>query len=232
MQSWSRSTRLLISSARRDEIMKKGSLQIAVVGVMQTNCYLLSNMETKETIIVDPGDQGNHIVDFCLKEELRPVDILLTHGHFDHIGGVKELVDEFCVPVYAGEKESELLVEPSLNLSAKFQRERVAVVPDVLLEDGEVFSLAGFQITAIHTPGHTGGGMCYYLPEENILFSGDTLFQGTYGRTDLPTSSFAQLKDSMINKVFVLSEETNVFPGHGKSTTIGVEKKENPIWVD
>ena len=212
--------------------MKKHSLQVAVVGVMQTNCYLLSNTETKETIIVDPGDQGNRIVQVCLKEELRPVGILLTHGHFDHIGGVKALTDAFRVPVYASEAEEELLAEPGMNLSAKFQGYSISLVPDVLLADGEEFSLAGFRIKAIHTPGHTGGGMCYYLPEESILFSGDTLFRHTYGRTDLPTSSFVKLKDSLIHKLFVLPEEIKAFPGHGNATTIGEEKKKNPIWGD
>ena len=212
--------------------MNKYSLQVAVVGVMQTNCYLLSNTETKETIIVDPGDQGNRIVQVCLKEELRPVGILLTHGHFDHIGGVKVLTDAFRVPVYASEAEEELLAEPGMNLSAKFQGYSISLVSDVLLADGEEFSLAGFRIKAIHTPGHTGGGMCYYLPEESILFSGDTLFRHTYGRTDLPTSSFAKLKDSLIHKLFVLPEEIEALPGHGNATTIGEEKKKNPIWGD
>lgn len=212
--------------------MKKHNLQVAVVGVMQTNCYLLNNTETKETIIVDPGDQGNRIVEFCLKEEMRPVGILLTHGHFDHIGGVKALTDAFRVPVYASEAEEELLAEPGMNMSAKVGRDRVTLVPNVLLTDGEEISLAGFAIKVIHTPGHTGGGMCYYLPTEGIVFTGDTLFWNTYGRTDLPTSSFAELKSSLIGKVFVLPEETAAYPGHGKSTTIGAEKKSNPIWED
>ncbi len=212
--------------------MNKQNLQVAVVGVMQTNCYLLTNTETKETIIVDPGDQGNRIVDFCLKEELRPVGILLTHGHFDHIGGVKTFVEAFRTPVYASEAEEALLTEPGKNLSAKFQGYSISLVPDVLLADGEEITLAGFQIRAIHTPGHTGGGMCYYLPKEKLLFSGDTLFRHTYGRTDLPTSSFAELKSSLIHKLFVLPEEVEALPGHGNATTIGEEKKRNPIWGD
>jgi len=134
--------------------------------------------------------------------------------------------------VYASEAEEELLAEPGMNLSAKFQGYSISLVPDVLLADGEEFSLAGFRIKAIHTPGHTGGGMCYYLPEESILFSGDTLFRHTYGRTDLPTSSFVKLKDSLIHKLFVLPEEIEAFPGHGNATTIGEEKKKNPIWGD
>lgn len=212
--------------------MNKGSLQLAVVGTMQTNCYLLTNTETKETIIVDPGDSGARIAEYLLQEKLRPAGILLTHGHFDHISGVKAITDAFHLPVYAAAAEEALLGEPGLNLSAKFQGYGVALVPDVLLEDGEEITLAGFRIKAIHTPGHTAGGMSYYLPDEGILFSGDTLFRRTYGRTDLPTSSFAELKASLINKLFNLPEETEVLSGHGNATTIGHEKQRNPIWGD
>lgn len=212
--------------------MNKGNLQVAVVGVMETNCYLLTNTETKKTLIVDPGDHGDRIVAYCLREELRPAAVLLTHGHFDHISGVKAITDAFRTPIYASAEEEALLAEPGMNLSAKFQGYSVAVVPDVLLEDGEEFSLAGFEIKAIHTPGHTGGGMCYYLPEEKIVFSGDTLFRHTYGRTDLPTSSFKALKDSLLNKVFTLPEDTEALPGHGNATTIAEERKCNPIWGD
>lgn len=212
--------------------MKKHNLRVVVVGVMQTNCYLLSNTETKETLIVDPGDQGKRIVECCLKEELRPVGILLTHGHFDHIGGVKALTEAFRIPVYASEAEEALLEEPGKNLSAKLQGYSISLIPDVLLADSEEITLAGFQIRTIHTPGHTGGGMCYYLPAEGIAFTGDTLFRHTYGRTDLPTSSFAELKDSLIHKLFVLPEEVKALPGHGNATTIGEEKKRNPIWGD
>lgn len=212
--------------------MKNGNLQVAVVSVMQTNCYLLTHTQTKETLIVDPGDQGERIVSFCLREELRPTGILLTHGHFDHIGGVQKIVEAFRIPVYSSAEEETLLAEPGMNLSAKFQGYSLALVPDVLLLDQETFTLAGFEIKAIHTPGHTGGGMCYYLPEEGLVFSGDTLFRHTYGRTDLPTSSFKALKDSLINKVFMLPDETEVFAGHGNSSTIAEEKKKNPIWGD
>ena len=212
--------------------MKKSNLQLAVVGTMQTNCYLLSNTETKETLVVDPGDRGDRIAAYCLQEELRPVAILLTHGHFDHISGVKAIRDAFRLPVYAAEAEEALLAEPGWNLSAKFQGYSVSLVPDVFLEDGEEFSLAGFQIKAILTPGHTGGGMSYYLPEEGIVFSGDTLFRHTYGRTDLPTSSFDELKHSLREKLFKLPEDTEVLPGHGNATTIKEEKRRNPVLGD
>lgn len=212
--------------------MKKGSLQHAVVGTMQTNCYLLTNKETKETLIVDPGDSGERIAAYCLQEQLRPAGILLTHGHFDHISGVKALVEAFRVPVYASAEEEALLAEPGMNLSAKFQGYGVALVPDVLLEDGEEFSLAGFSIKAILTPGHTSGGMSYYLAEENIVFSGDTLFRHTYGRTDLPTSSFEALKVSLKDKLFALPGDTEVLPGHGNGTTIKEERRRNPVLLD
>lgn len=212
--------------------MKKSNLQVAVVGTMQTNCYLLTNTETKETLIVDPGDSGDRIAAYCLQEKLRPVAILLTHGHFDHISGVKAIQDAFRLPVYAAEAEEALLSEPGWNLSAKYQGYSVSLVPEVLLADGEKFELAGFAIKAIHTPGHTAGGMSYYLADENILFSGDTLFRHTYGRTDLPTSSFEELKHSLREKLFALPEDTQVYPGHGNATTIKEERRKNPVLGD
>lgn len=212
--------------------MKKSNLQVAVVGTMQTNCYLLTNTETKETLIVDPGDSGDRIAAYCLQEKLRPVAILLSHGHFDHISGVKAIQDAFRLPVYAAEAEEALLSEPGWNLSAKYQGYSVSLVPEVLLADGEKFELAGFAIKAIHTPGHTAGGMSYYLADENILFSGDTLFRHTYGRTDLPTSSFEKLKHSLREKLFALPEDTQVYPGHGNATTIKEERRKNPVLGD
>lgn len=212
--------------------MKKSNLQVAVVGTMQTNCYLLTNTETKETLIVDPGDSGDRIAAYCLQEKLRPVAILLSHGHFDHISGVKAIQDAFRLPVYAAEAEEALLSEPGWNLSAKYQGYSVSLVPEVLLADGEKFELAGFAIKAIHTPGHTAGGMSYYLADENILFSGDTLFRHTYGRTDLPTSSFEELKHSLREKLFALPEDTQVYPGHGNATTIKEERRKNPVLGD
>ncbi len=212
--------------------MNKGSLQQAAVGVMQTNCYLLTNTDTRETLIVDPGADGERIAMYCLKGKLRPAAILLTHGHFDHIGGVKEIQKRFRIPVYAAAAEETLLAEPGMNLTAKYEGYGISLVPDVLLEDEEEVSLAGFKIRAIHTPGHTGGGMSYYLPGEGILFSGDTLFRHTYGRTDLPTSSFGELRNSLRVKLFALPEETEVYPGHGSSTTIGEERRCNPILGD
>ena len=212
--------------------MKKSNLQLAVVGTMQTNCYLLTNTETNETLIVDPGADGDRIAAYLLQEKMRPVGILLTRGHFDHISGVKALQDAFRLPVYAAEAEEALLGEPGWNLSAKFQGYSVSLVPDVLLADGEGFELAGFSVKAILTPGHTGGGMSYYLPEEGFVFSGDTLFRHTYGRTDLPTSSFEELKHSLREKLFKLPEDTEVLPGHGNATTIKEERRRNPVLGD
>lgn len=212
--------------------MNKGKLQVAVVGTLQTNCYLLTNTETQETLIVDPGADGDRIVAYCLQEGLRPTAILLTHGHFDHISGVKAITDAFRTPVYASAEEETLLAEPGMNLSAKFQGYGVSLVPDFLLDDEEVFYPAGFKTIALHTPGHTRGGMSYYLPDEKIVFSGDTLFRHSYGRTDLPTASFEELKVSLRGTLFSLGEDVEVLPGHGGATTIGHEKRKNPIWGD
>ncbi len=202
------------------------NIRTLVVGPVQTNCYLVTNKETLETICVDPGASANKIIEVIEREGLTLVGIMLTHGHFDHITGVHELRDHFHVKVYANEKEKELLASPDLNLSLSFMGDSTTLEADELLSDGQIFSMAGFDVQAIATPGHTCGGMCYYFPKEQLLFSGDTLFCGSMGRTDFPTGDDQTLVRSIKEKLLVLPEQTIVLPGHDRDTTIGLEKEE------
>ena len=211
-----------------------------VLGVCQTNCYFLYREWEHDAIVVDPADKGANIYAALQKNGFRVAGILLTHGHFDHIWGLDALRDasnaaaeaEGREPVkaYACEAERELLKSPRMNVSEQAGR-ACATYADVYVKDGEEISLAGMTCKAIVTPGHTAGGCCYYFAEAGILVSGDTLFAESVGRTDFPTGSMGTLVRSIKEKLFVLPEDTRVYSGHGESTTIGYEKKNNPFCV-
>lgn len=199
------------------------------VGMVMTNCYIGYNEDTREAFIVDPGDDARRISQTVREEKLNVKGILLTHGHFDHIMAVPELKAEFGAPVYAHEAEERLLKDTQMNLSAPWVGRALSLEAERLLKDGEKFELAGFEIQAVHTPGHTAGGVSYYLEAEGVLFSGDTLFRGSYGRVDLPTASGAEIARSICEKLLPLPEETAVYPGHERETTIASERKYNPL---
>ena len=208
--------------------MGKLELQQMVLGPVYTNCYFLKNKETGETLIVDPADSPKRIFQKVEDMGAKPVGILLTHGHFDHIMAVQAVKAEYQIPVYACEKEAGTLLDPSANLSGYGNRS-CSLKADILLEDLQAFEAAGFSVQMLHTPGHTPGSCCYYLKDEGILFSGDTLFYGSVGRTDFPGGSTAQIVESLHRLTDSLPEETEVYPGHDISTTIGYEKRYNPF---
>lgn len=198
-----------------------------VVGAVQTNCYFAMNKDTKEAFIVDPGDNAKQLADRIRQEELKPVAVLLTHGHFDHAGGAKELAEEFGIPVYAHEDEKETLADAKLNVSWMMGMEE-HFSADEFVKDEQELDLAGFHIRVLHTPGHTVGGCCYYLPYEDVVFSGDTLFCMSVGRTDFPGGSMSAIVRSIKEKLMTLPENTTVYPGHNDVTTIENERMYNP----
>lgn len=200
-----------------------------VVGSVATNCYFLENTETHEVILVDPGDRPFDIQNKIEDMGCHLVAILLTHGHFDHIMAVPALKDLYeHVKIYACAAEKTLLANPSVNCSSMVGH-ACSIEPDVLVFDGDKLEIAGIKIEVVTTPGHTEGSCCYYLPDENILLSGDTLFEGSIGRTDLPTGNMGKILDSLKKLFNQLPEDTDVFPGHGDSTTIRYEKRYNPF---
>lgn len=203
--------------------MAKIMIRSVTVSECYTNCYICMNKDTKEGFIVDPGDDELKISVNVSRLEMIPKAILLTHGHFDHIGAVNKLKERYNIPVIVGAKEEKVLTDSRMNLSSMFG-EPVKVNGDRFLEDGETFQVAGFDIQYVLTPGHTPGSGCFYIEEEQVLFSGDTLFQASRGRTDFPGGSESDIIKSIKNKLLVLPGETEVYPGHMNITNIDSEK--------
>ena len=200
-----------------------------VIGPVGTNCYIVRNEDTDECFVTDPAACPPELVGHIRREGLNVKAVLLTHGHFDHIMGLDDFLKEFPVSVYAFSEEKPLLESAELNSSLGMFGRPYTFSGAEYVSDGQILHIAGFEIRVIHTPGHTAGGCCYYIPAENVLISGDTLFRASVGRTDLPTGSMGDLVRSVREKLFVLPEETKVYPGHMEETTIGYEKKYNPF---
>ena len=198
-----------------------------VTGIISTNCYLAINEETKQAVVIDPAACPSYLMSHIKSEGLKVEAILLTHGHFDHIMGIDGFLSEFDVPVYVHEDDADAMEDPVLNQSStytsgyRFGKARY-------LRDRQTLELAGYTFQVIHTPGHTKGGCCYYVASEDVLFSGDTLFQNSVGRTDFVNSSTSDLVHSVREKLFLLPDDTIVYPGHMGETKIGHEKKYNP----
>ncbi|MCD8348124.1 MAG: MBL fold metallo-hydrolase [Lachnospiraceae bacterium] len=207
--------------------MKQLQLETLVLGPVSTNCYLAKNRESGALLLIDPADCADVIARKIAGMRGTPEAILLTHGHFDHIGAAMELKNRFAIPICALDQEQEVLKDPVKNLTG-WNGSGYGMTADRCFTDGEELVLAGFAITVLHTPGHTVGSTCYYLPEEEVLFSGDTLFHCSVGRTDFPTGSMGDIHRSLHEKLFMLPEKTEVFPGHDAATTIQYEKRFNP----
>ncbi|MCI5479675.1 MAG: MBL fold metallo-hydrolase [Lachnospiraceae bacterium] len=208
--------------------MGKSKVERVLCGSVGTNCYFLINTQTQETVIIDPADDAPMLSAKLKEKNLKPAAILLTHGHYDHIMAVEELRKEYGIPVIAHEEEKQILENPRGNLSTMIGMP-FTVKADRFVKDEELLVTAGFSIRVLHTPGHTIGGCCYYLADENLLFSGDTLFWESVGRTDFPTGSMSALVRSIKEKLMVLPESTRVYPGHMGSTSIENEKQNNPF---
>ncbi len=199
------------------------------VGMVQTNCYYVHLEGSGKTLVFDPGDAGRQIAEALEQQGLEIAAVFLTHAHYDHIFGVEEIRKKSGAPVYASAAEARLCGDPQLNLSADFGRP-CTVKADEWLRDNQTMDLAGMKVRMIDTPGHTEGSCCYYITageDQHILISGDTLFEQSVGRTDLPTGSMSALVRSVKDKLFVLPDDTEVYPGHGGATSIGFEKLNN-----
>ena len=193
-----------------------------------TNCYIIQDEVTKETMVVDPGGEVDKIIEMLDILNANLKYIYLTHCHADHIGGVVELKDKKGGKIIIHRFDSDGLINENISLTtylgmyANFES-------DARLNDNDLIHLGNLEFRVIHTPGHTKGGSSLYCEKEGFVITGDTLFRGTWGRTDLPTGSIEEIMDSIVNKLLVLPDDTIVYPGHGKSTMI---REEKPIYLD
>lgn len=194
-------------------------LKSIAVGAYQENCYFLIDETTNECVIIDPGAQGDYILAVVKQLNINPKYILLTHAHFDHVGAIEELVEKFDIPFYVNKNDYDMQ-----NVDNQLFTKTPS--PNGFIEDGDTFNLGKNIIKAITTPGHTPGGICFLA--DDMLITGDTLFNGSIGRTDFTGGDFNTLMSSIKDKLLNLGDNIKVYPGHGEPTTIGMEKKQNP----
>jgi hydroxyacylglutathione hydrolase len=199
------------------------------LGPLSTNAYILTN-EKKECVVFDPGGDGQKLISILNRQGLKPVAILLTHAHFDHIGAVDEVRNHYGIKVYIHELEKNWLGDSSLNGSRFFMGNEVRInEADVLLKEEGKLTVGAFTFELFHTPGHSPGSVSFYHEEAEVVFAGDALFAGSIGRTDLPGGNSEQLLSSIHKKLLTLPEETIVLSGHGPETTIQAEMDDNPF---
>lgn len=200
------------------------------LGPLQTNCYLLANSQ-HSCLIIDPGEDASKLINHIENRNLKPQAILLTHAHFDHIGAVDIVRDKYKIPVYIHEKEAKWLLDPALNGSQYFGvGEPVSLKPadQIVAKEGSM-TVGDFSFDVLETPGHSPGSISLYFKDEELVISGDALFQGSIGRTDLLGGNHEQLLNSIHKKLLSLSESVLVLPGHGPATTIEAEMNSNPF---
>jgi hydroxyacylglutathione hydrolase len=202
-----------------------------VLGDFLTNCYIiLQSQNSTECIIIDPGLQPQPLIDFLQNNSLKPLAVILTHGHIDHVAGLSALKQNFPeIKVHIHTLDAEMLADPHATLSLMAAASLTAQPPDKLLSDNDTIDIAGINLTVLHTPGHTPGGISLYSKEDDIVFTGDALFAGSIGRTDFPFSDSDQLLQSIKQKLLTLPENTAVYTGHGPKTSIKNEKTHNPF---
>lgn len=195
-------------------ILKRIKMELPMVG--ETNCYIIQDEETKETMVIDPGGEVEKISEMLDTIQAKVKYILLTHCHGDHIGGVEELKEKYGGKILIHIEDEPGLKDTAINLSDFVGLGNITFEADSRLNDDDLIHIGNIEFKVIHTPGHTKGGICLYLENEKILFSGDTIFRGTWGRTDLPTGSFESIIKSITEKIMILPDDTIIYPGHRK----------------
>lgn len=208
-----------------------------VINEMGTNCYIVSG-EDGGAVVIDPGGPLEPIEDYLQKQGLVVRAILLTHGHADHLAGLEALRERTGAPVYVHEADAEMLTDPARNLSAFMGRPVICRPADHRLKDGDVLEVGGLMVKVLHTPGHTPGGVCLDIAPQGasihprVVFTGDTLFAGSIGRTDFPGGSYETLLASIRRALLPYEDDTVIYPGHEEDSTIGDERRFNPFLQD
>ncbi|SHE84754.1 Glyoxylase, beta-lactamase superfamily II [Atopostipes suicloacalis DSM 15692] len=200
------------------------------VGPAQSNCYIISNPENHEALVVDPGAEPTTLISRIEELKVKPVAILLTHAHYDHIGAVDTLRDRYEVPVYLAAEEEEWLSNPNKNLSAMLGESVTARPAEYLFKPEEVIEIAHFTFKVVATPGHSPGGVSFIFEDDEFVITGDALFAGSVGRTDFPGSEPKELIPNIRQKLFTLPSSFTIYPGHGESSTLAHEMTTNPFF--
>jgi hydroxyacylglutathione hydrolase len=197
------------------------------LGPIQANCFILACEETKEAVVIDPGDEADKILMALAKKALKVKNIINTHGHFDHVGANRRLKEVTGAKLMIHSQDVPLLSQSAASAKAWGMRSDDSPAPDRVLEEGDIIKFGNLSLKVIHTPGHTRGGISLY--GHGAVFVGDTLFSGSVGRTDFPGGDYDTLIKSIQQKIFGLPEDTKVYPGHMGPTTVGTEKRNNPF---
>jgi hydroxyacylglutathione hydrolase len=203
--------------------------EIIPVGMLQCNCSILGDESSREAIVVDPGDDIPKIVSILQRHQLMVKYIVITHAHIDHIAGAQNLKQITGAPILYNQNDLPLVRMMDIQASWLGIPTPAVTAPDASLTEGETVAITGLSGSILHTPGHTQGSVCLYIPQKSLLLAGDTLFAGSVGRTDLPGGDSRQLIDSIRSKLMALPSETIVVPGHGPATSIGEESDSNPF---
>ncbi len=199
-----------------------------ILSACQTNCYYVYRQGANEIVVIDPGDDGDIVYEDVKRLGFEKVaGILLTHGHGDHTGGARKLKEKSGAKIYAYEDEAEILKDPEKNLSGWFGT-AYGFEADEYFRDKQTFTMADVEFEVLHTPGHTKGGCCYYVAADHVLFCGDTIFNGSVGRTDFYSGSMKVLGDSIRERIMTLPDDVKLYSGHGEATTVGYERNYNP----
>lgn len=198
-----------------------------ITGTIGENCHIIFD-ERKNAMVIDPGDEANTLIKTISDNQLSVKAIVLTHGHYDHVGAVNELKAYTGASVVAHEEEKELIQNPNLSLGMFVDPAFPVPEVDSYVKEGDEILAGDISLRVIHTPGHTQGGMCLYT--DGVLFSGDTVFYGTLGRWDFPTGDLSKLTHSILHKIFLLPDSTVIYSGHGPATTVGEEKVSNEVY--
>jgi hydroxyacylglutathione hydrolase len=200
------------------------------VGLLEVNCYILGDEETKEAVVIDPGGDEDEILEALKYHKLNLKMIIDTHGHFDHVDANQPLKDATGAPIAIHELDAGMLAKPSQE-ALFFTGNRVRLSKaDILLKEGDILSFGSYRLKVLHTPGHTPGSISLVMEGHPWVYVGDLLFAGSIGRTDFPGGSFEALTNAVIIKIFPLGDHYTVFPGHGPVTTVGQERKYNPFF--